>query len=92
LGRRHGYLKANYAVPTYELARDPRVVEAGLNFNGRVPPTPDWDSAWARVEAYRVTLPSAPIVVEGKDLADREATGGEVTGTFERSASAMAIP
>ena len=30
------YLKANYCVPTYELARDPRVVDAGVNFTGRV--------------------------------------------------------
>ncbi|HYT90676.1 MAG TPA: serine protease, partial [Gemmataceae bacterium] len=47
------YLKANYAVPTYELARDARVVAAGLNFSGRVPPTQDWDEVWARVERER---------------------------------------
>jgi endonuclease G len=40
------YLKANYAVPMYELARDPRVVDAGLNFEGSVPPTSDFDDAW----------------------------------------------
>ncbi|AMV25230.1 hypothetical protein VT84_12595 [Gemmata sp. SH-PL17] len=42
------YLKANYAVPTYELARDPRVVAAGLNFSDVVPATNEFDAAWAR--------------------------------------------
>jgi endonuclease G, mitochondrial len=40
------YLKANYAVPTYELARDSRVVDAGVNFMGTVPSTTDWAAAW----------------------------------------------
>lgn len=44
------YLKANYAVPTAELARDRRVVEAGLNFTGRVRPTDEWDPAWSGLE------------------------------------------
>ena len=44
------YLKANYCVPTYELARDPRVVDAGVNFAGRVPATGDFDAAWSAAE------------------------------------------
>ena len=44
------YLKANYCVPTYELVRDPRIVDAGLNFTGRVAPTGEFDAAWARME------------------------------------------
>jgi len=40
------YLEANYAVPTFELARDPRVVDAGVNFNGSVAPTTALDQAW----------------------------------------------
>jgi endonuclease G len=44
------YLKANYAVPTYELARDSRVVDARLNFErhvagGSVPWASFWDKA-----------------------------------------------
>jgi endonuclease G len=39
-------LKANYSVPLFELARDPRVVDAGLNFVGSVPSTDAWDRAW----------------------------------------------
>jgi len=44
------YLDANFAVPAYELARDPRVVDAGVAFAGRVPPTGDYDDAWARAD------------------------------------------
>jgi endonuclease G len=42
------YLEANYAVPMHELARDSRVVDTGLNFQGSVAPTTDWSTAWAR--------------------------------------------
>jgi endonuclease G len=40
------YLKSNYAVPTYELARDARVVRLRLNFGGTVAATNEWDAAW----------------------------------------------
>lgn len=43
------YLKANYAVPMHELARDSRVASR-LNFDGTVPPTNDWAPAWRSVE------------------------------------------
>ena len=43
------YLKANYAVPMYELARDGRVAPL-LNFEGTLPPTNDWAPAWRSVE------------------------------------------
>ncbi|WZO98231.1 DNA/RNA non-specific endonuclease [Isosphaeraceae bacterium EP7] len=43
------YLKANYAVPAYELARDSRVVACGLRFAGAVRATSDWAFAWDRL-------------------------------------------
>ena len=43
------YLKANYAVPMYELARDSHVAPR-LNFEGALPPTNDWTPAWRSVE------------------------------------------
>jgi endonuclease G, mitochondrial len=43
------YLKANYAVPMYELARDSRVAPL-LNFEGTLPPTNNWARAWHSVE------------------------------------------
>jgi DNA/RNA endonuclease G (NUC1) len=45
------YLKANYGVPTAELARDGRIVDAGVSFvdRNRREPT-EWDRYWAAVE------------------------------------------
>ena len=40
------YLKANYAVPAYELARDSRVVDQGVNFAGSLPATTVWATYW----------------------------------------------
>ncbi len=51
------YLRANYAVPAYELARDGRIADLGLNFNGSVPATNHWASAWARVGAAEASEP-----------------------------------
>ena len=52
------YLKANYAVPMYELARDDRVSRL-LNFDGSVAPTRDFDAAWRSTEgSERVASPS----------------------------------
>jgi Trypsin-like peptidase domain/TIR domain len=42
------YLKANYAVPMFELARDPRVAPK-LNFDGVVAATSDLDPAWRSI-------------------------------------------
>ncbi len=57
------YLRANYAVPTYELACDARVVDAGLAFTGDVAPTDLTSDAWAEAEgderpANRATAPA----------------------------------
>jgi endonuclease G, mitochondrial len=57
------YLKANYSVPTFELARDPKVVDAGLNFQGTVPSTTEFGSAWAHADNGGETaspLPPSP--------------------------------
>jgi endonuclease G len=43
------YLKANYAVPMYELARD-RHVSKLLNLDGSLSPTDQFDSAWQTTE------------------------------------------
>ncbi|MEL6109195.1 MAG: serine protease, partial [Planctomycetota bacterium] len=40
------YLRANYALPIRELARDPRVAETGLRFNDKVTPSEAWDKKW----------------------------------------------
>ncbi|MGX4643865.1 trypsin-like serine peptidase [Massilia sp. SYSU DXS3249] len=48
------YLKANYAVPSYELARDRRVVDAGVQFDGRVAATEQWQRAWVEADGFEV--------------------------------------
>lgn len=58
------YLESNYAVPAFELARDSRVVDAGVRFSG---PTPGgsspWDSAWQGREhpAPAPVAPASPV-------------------------------
>ena len=52
------YLRANYAVPALELARDARVVAAGVRFAGTVPTTNEWDDAWRRAGAAEGSAPT----------------------------------
>lgn len=57
------YLESNYAVPAFELARDSRVVDAGVNFARPVPPA--WaglDGAWKGFEGP-APAPMSPTVV-----------------------------
>ncbi len=54
------YLKANYSVPTWELARDSRVVDAGLNFRGSVAKTREWDSAWNSADSATESIRPRP--------------------------------
>lgn len=50
------YLKANYAVPMYEVARDRRVASL-LNFDGQIASTTDFDAAWARAQSRETPVP-----------------------------------
>jgi endonuclease G, mitochondrial len=54
------YLKANYAVPMYELARDARVAPK-LNFEGTLSPTNDWEPAWRSVVGTETSAPASPM-------------------------------
>ncbi len=58
------YLDANFAVPSYELARDSRVVDAGVNFVGAVPSTDEWLGRWQiadqHVEGARIPTSLSP--------------------------------
>jgi endonuclease G, mitochondrial len=53
------YLKANYAVPMYELARDARVTAEKLNFDGTLTPTNEWEPAWLGTEKTETTVTPA---------------------------------
>ncbi|WP_158222668.1 trypsin-like peptidase domain-containing protein [Rhodopirellula sp. MGV] len=49
------YLHANYCVPSYELARDPRVVDAGVKFDAAAPENAALDKYWAGHEGSQTT-------------------------------------
>ena len=77
------YLSANYSVPTYELARDSRVVDAGVKFTGSVAPTTDWAHIWTAAdqlgrESTDTTSPtvSAPVTGHG-GIAVSGGSGGQ---------------
>ena len=54
------YLDANYAVPTIELARDARVVNAGVNFAVGVTPDPGaFQKWWRAADAEEGAVPAA---------------------------------
>ncbi|MBS0205804.1 MAG: DNA/RNA non-specific endonuclease [Planctomycetes bacterium] len=72
------YLEANYAVPTFELARDSRVVDAALNFQGTVDGTSEWAAAWARTEGETMSQPVQNSVTLSKPAED----SGSVTWTI----------
>ena len=46
------YLEANYAVPSHELALDPRMVDAGVNFDAEIAggAATSWDSFWTEAD------------------------------------------
>jgi endonuclease I/V8-like Glu-specific endopeptidase len=59
------YLEDNFAVPTYELARDPRVAALGVQFSGIMPTsTGEWDAFWQGLEttglSQNATTPASP--------------------------------
>jgi endonuclease G len=68
------YLKANYGVPSFELSRDSRVIDAGVNFDKKAKGPPnDWDAAWANTESTQGDKPTKPatIVVRSKPSQSR---------------------
>ena len=52
------YLKANYAVPSYELARDAHVIDAGVQFEGRIAVTDQWQRAWSGADPHEAARPA----------------------------------
>lgn len=60
------YRKANYAVPTYELARDPRVRALGLNFeSGSVGTNSALDAAWSGWEGPSSQVQTSTLLQAG---------------------------
>ncbi len=64
------YLDANFGVPTYELARDSRVVQAGVNFSGNVAATTEWAAVWQLTdEGHETSLAPQASVNPGTTMA-----------------------
>jgi endonuclease G len=61
------YLDKNYCVPAGELARDGRVVDAGVNFEPGAPGgTPEWQAWWRDIEPVSPIGPGpTPVVPSG---------------------------
>lgn len=80
------YLKANYAVPTFELARDRRVVDAGLNFSGAVPPTEEWEDKWRAADVGETSpqrvVPDHQTAVPQSPAPPASTAQGTVVGSF----------
>jgi len=77
------YLDANYAVPMYDLVRDPRVVDAGVNFASQV--EADSKYAWAWQKVMRRDRPEAIqydvfLSYNARDMA----AATEIVGELER--------
>ena len=74
------YLEDNFAVPTYELARDTRVVDLGVNFTGPVAPTTSWASFWKDADAQGTeNADTTPPPAGQTPVAD---SNGQVTASF----------
>jgi endonuclease G, mitochondrial len=58
-------LKVNYSVPLYELARDGRVLDAGVSFTKSVPATDAWESWWKGLPGVEAAVKRPKPVVRG---------------------------
>ncbi len=64
------YLVENYGVPCHELARDPRVVDAGVNFDagdGLPSPSSALDRFWREADNESTQLPKRPTIFDMQD-------------------------
>lgn len=77
------YLDANFGVPTYELARDSRVVQAGVNFTGSVSPTTDWAHVWRLTDEGREAQPAVQSKPnQGNSMQPTQQSGNTATWTI----------
>jgi endonuclease G, mitochondrial len=77
------YLDANFGVPTCELARDSRVVQAGVNFTGVVAPTTDWAAVWRLTDEGRESQQVAAITAnQGTSVQPSQQAGHTATWTI----------
>ena len=84
------YLDANFGVPMYELARDSRVVQAGLNFQGRVAPTTEWAAVWKLADQGAEAPAPRPNAGSGGSGISAVGTGG-ASGPQPSSGNAVSV-
>jgi len=70
------YLKANFAVPTFELAKDQRVVDAGVNFDGSINTSSEWASRWSLADRVGESVGNTPQTSGLQAPANTGGTGG----------------
>ena len=69
------YLKANYAVPSFELARDTRVLDAGIKFADKVAVTDLWQLAWIAAEGRETAFGRLPANLQAVSVSAMRRTG-----------------
>jgi len=96
------YLDANYAVPSAELARDGRVIDAGVNFEDHPVPEPHvWDEWWQNALPDELTMdtgkrPPAPGgdrsgVVAGPEPKPKPAAIGVITAPIAAGGASVSV-
>ncbi|MFO0553862.1 MAG: trypsin-like peptidase domain-containing protein [Polyangiaceae bacterium] len=85
------YLEVNFAVPTWELARDPRLRDLGLRFSTGAAEAPDpiVEAAWVRATTKNKTTTTAPVEGGWFERVSRDALTRSVQ--FEESTHLSAL-
>lgn len=87
------YLEANYGVPAYELARDARVVDKGVNFGAAVASTTDWSRSWAFADGNEGGAPRPdPVPNAAPSAAGAAAPPAVVAGSPGAPTATFTIP
>ncbi len=87
------YRITNYAVPASALARDGRVVEAGVRFEGNPPGgDPPWSSWWTRADEEQVIEASAGAVASTASKNDGKANAGVKVQVLQNGSVQIVLP
>lgn len=87
------YLKDNYAVPAYQLARDSRVVDLGVQFSGRVAATNDWVPSWRMAEGEELAGSAGTSDADEDNDTDDTGNGGpSPLGPADTGTTSVTIP
>jgi hypothetical protein len=94
------YLDANYAVPSAELARDGRVIDAGVNFDDHPLPEPHvWDEWWQHALPDELAMGTGKLalagggsgVVAGSEPKPKPAAIGTITAPIAAGGASVSV-